>query len=136
MIIREIQKLDNPKLEQIIKAIFPEFGLPIVGTAYEDEETPKMFESYQGKREIYFVIESNGVVFGGGGIKPLRGHENDVCELQKIYFDIERVIPHIFSEIIGENILNFDIQHYTQLERYLIYFVPTIAPLVSFLFPE
>lgn len=85
-LIREIKPEDNPIIERIIKDIFPEFNMPLVGTAYEDEETPNMFESYQGKKEVYFVIEENGVVVGGGGIKPLRGFGDDVCELQKMYF--------------------------------------------------
>ncbi len=85
-LIREIKPEDNPIIERIIKAIFPEFNMPLVGTAYEDKETPNMFESYQGKKEVYFVIEENGVVVGGGGIKPLRGFGDDVCELQKMYF--------------------------------------------------
>jgi len=86
LIIREIQKKDNPIIEQIIKAIFPEFNLPLVGTAYEDVETPRMFESYQSENEVYFVIEENNMVLGGGGIKPLKGFETDICELQKVYF--------------------------------------------------
>jgi putative acetyltransferase len=86
MIIREIKQRDNMSLEGIIKAIFPEFGLPLVGTAYEDKETINMFESYQGEKEVFFVVEDNGVVVGGGGIKPLNGYENTICELQKVYF--------------------------------------------------
>jgi len=89
LIIREIQKGDNPVIEQIIKAIFPEFNLPLVGTAFEDVETPRMFESYQGEKEVYFVVEANAVVLGGGGIKPLKGFEKDICELQKVYFPPE-----------------------------------------------
>ena len=89
MIIRKIQLKDNAAIEQIIKAIFPEFGLPLIGTAYEDEETPRMFESYQATNEVYFVIEENGVVLGGGGVKPLKGFETDICELQKVYFSTE-----------------------------------------------
>lgn len=86
MVIREIQPSDNKAIEQIIKAIFHEFGLPLVGTAYEDEETPRMFESYQGENEVYFVLEEDGQVLGGGGIKPLKNFNKDVCELQKMYF--------------------------------------------------
>ena len=86
MIIREIKQKDNAALEGIIKAIFPEFDLPLIGTAYEDKETVNMFESYQGVNEVYFVVEDNGVVLGGGGIKPLKGFENSICELQKVYF--------------------------------------------------
>ncbi len=85
MILREIQPQDNAALEQIIKAIFPEFELPLVGTAYEDKETTTMYESYQGEKEAYFVVEVNGEVLGGGGIKPLKGMDG-VCELQKLYF--------------------------------------------------
>lgn len=86
MNIREIRKQDNLAIEQVIKAIFHEFDLPLVGTAYEDEETPRMYESYQQENEIYFVLEENGQVYGGGGIKPLRDYGTDVCELQKMYF--------------------------------------------------
>lgn len=83
--IREIERSDNHAIETIIKNIFPEFGLPLVGTAYEDLETTQMFESYQGAREIYYVIEENGIVIGGAGIKPLKDSDETICELQKMY---------------------------------------------------
>ena len=85
-LIREIKPEDNSQIKQVIKDIFPEFSMPIVGAAFEDHETANMFESYQGDKEVYFVIENSGVVVGGGGIKPLRDFERDVCELQKMYF--------------------------------------------------
>ena len=86
MTIREIKQADNYAIESIIKAVLPEFGLPTVGTAYEDIETTQMFESYQGEKEIYFVLEDNGKVVGGGGIKKLANNNDGVCELQKMYF--------------------------------------------------
>ena len=86
LIIREIQPGDNAAVETIIKDVFIEFGLPLVGTAYEDEETPRMYESYQADNEVYYVLELDGKVVGGGGIKSLRDFEADVCELQKMYF--------------------------------------------------
>lgn len=85
-LIRKIKPEDNTAIEKVIKDIFPEFNMPMVGTAYEDKETPRMFESYQGKKEEYYIIEVNGTVVGGGGIKPLRDFETEVCELQKMYF--------------------------------------------------
>lgn len=85
-VIREIKQQDNAALEKIIKAIFPEFNMSLVGTAYEDFETTCMFESYQESNEIYFVLEVEGIVLGGGGIKPLRNFEGAICELQKMYF--------------------------------------------------
>ena len=89
IIIREIRPEDNLKMEQIIKACFHEFDIPLTGTAYEDVETTRMYESYQNENEVYFVIEANGEVFGGGGIKPLKDFEADVCEIQKMYFSPE-----------------------------------------------
>ncbi len=86
MTIRKIKPSDNTEIEQIIKAAILEFGLPTVGTAYEDIETNKMYESYQGEKEIYFVIENNGKILGGGGIKPLKNNTKNICELQKMYF--------------------------------------------------
>jgi putative acetyltransferase len=86
IVIREIQQKDNAQIEAVIRACFPEFKMPLVGTAYEDDETPKMFESYQAKNDVYFVVEEQGEVLGGGGIKPLRDFEDDVCEIQKMYF--------------------------------------------------
>lgn len=85
-LIREIRPEDNPKMEAIIKAIFPEFGLPLTGTAYEDEEIKNMFESYANKNEVYLVVEENGQVIGGAGIKALKDVTEPICELQKMYF--------------------------------------------------
>jgi len=86
MTIRKINPSDNAEIEQIIKAAILEFGLPTIGTAFEDLETTKMHESYQGKKEVYYVIENNGKVLGGGGIKVLKNNIENICELQKMYF--------------------------------------------------
>lgn len=45
-----------------------------------------MYESYQKGNEVYYVIEDNGVVLGGGGVKPLNDFEDDVCEIQNVFF--------------------------------------------------
>lgn len=86
IVIREIEPQDNKQLEQVIRACFHEFKIPLEGTAYADKETPKMYESYQNDTDKYFVIVANGEVLGGGGIKPLKDFERRVCELQKMYF--------------------------------------------------
>ena len=84
--IRQILATDNASVAQMIMSVFIELGLPLVGTAYADEETKQMFESYQGEKDIYYVVEKEGKIVGGAGIKPLRDFEVDVCELQKMYF--------------------------------------------------
>ena len=85
-IIREIKPEDNLHICNVIRGVFVELKLPLVGTAYQDDETESMYQSYQNSREKYFVIESNGIIFGGGGIKPLENGDDNVCELQKMYF--------------------------------------------------
>ena len=85
-IIREIKPEDNIHICNVIRRVFVELKLPLVGTAFQDDETKCMYQSYQNSREKYFVIESNGVIYGGGGIKPLQNGDDNVCELQKMYF--------------------------------------------------
>lgn len=86
IVIREIKPQDNLQIEQVIRDCFHEFEIPLEGTAYTDSETPRMYESYQNDNEVYFVIEENGKILGGGGIKPLKHFEETVCEIQKMYF--------------------------------------------------
>lgn len=89
IVIREIRAEDDAQLEQVIKNCFPEFQIPLKGTAYEDAETPKMFESYQGEKEVYYVVVKGDLVLGGAGIKKLKNFDGNVCELQKMYFSPE-----------------------------------------------
>lgn len=86
IVIREIKPEDNVQIEQIIRACFHEFKIPLKGTAYSDPETSNMFEAYQNNNDIYYVVDFEGCIYGGCGIKPLKGFKNDVCEIQKMYF--------------------------------------------------
>lgn len=64
----------------------PEFGASGQGFAIHDKEVDNMFNAYSGARAGYFVCEQDGKVVGGGGIAPLEGGTDDVCELKKMYF--------------------------------------------------
>jgi len=86
IVIREIEPQDNAQIEQVIRDCFPEFKIPLEGTAYADPETSAMFESYQNDNDIYYVIDNEGEILGGGGVKPLKDFEASVCEIQKMYF--------------------------------------------------
>ncbi len=86
MHIRKIKPSDNPFLKEIIQASLLEFGLPMTGTAFEDKDTQNMYDAYQNDREVYFVLDDNEKIVGGGGIKALQGNTENVCELQKMYF--------------------------------------------------
>lgn len=101
IVIREIRPEDNSQIEAIFKACFPEFKIPLQGTAYEDAETPFMYESYQDDKEVYFVVASGQKVLGGGGIKPLKGFDGAVCELQKMYFS-----PNVRGRGFGKKMIS------------------------------
>ena len=52
--IREIQQNDNPKIAATIRAILIEFGVPKVGTAYEDKALDSMFADLQQPKIVLF----------------------------------------------------------------------------------
>tara|TARA_B100000787_G_scaffold22726_1_gene15317 strand:+ start:5233 stop:5718 length:486 start_codon:yes stop_codon:yes gene_type:complete len=85
-IIRAIKKEDNPSLAKVIRKVLLDLGVPKVGTAYEDKALDCMFETYQGDRRVYFVVEENGTILGGAGIAALENYDGNICELQKMYF--------------------------------------------------
>lgn len=85
-IIREIQPQDNLQIAKVIRDVLIEFGVPKVGTAYEDKATDTMFENFQKPTSTYYVIEYKNKVVGGAGIAQLDNFEGKTCELQKMYF--------------------------------------------------
>ncbi len=102
IVIREIQAKDNTQIEAVIRSCFPEFNIPLEGTAYADPETKRMYESYLNENETYFVIEIDNNVLGGAGIKPLKDFEDEVCELQKMYFSPELRGKGLGKELFGK----------------------------------
>lgn len=84
--MRPIEKRDNAQMARIIRAVLTEHGCTGPGFAIHDPEVDHMFETYQLSRSAFFVVEQDGIIAGGGGVAPLKGGEDDVCELQKFYF--------------------------------------------------
>ncbi|PQJ23398.1 GNAT family N-acetyltransferase [Tenacibaculum sp. SG-28] len=99
-IIREIKPADNAGVAQLIRSVLIELNVPKTGTAYEDKATDEMFATYQNKRACYFVIEYKGEILGGAGIGPLEGQNDNVCELQKMYFS-----PSIRGKGLGSKLI-------------------------------
>jgi putative acetyltransferase len=85
MKIRPITAADNVAMAKILRDSLAEFGLNIPGTAYFDESTDRLFESFQQEKTAYFIAEENGEVLGGAGIYPSNGLPNDTVELVKMY---------------------------------------------------
>lgn len=98
--LRPIRPEDDPAVAAVIRAVMPEFGASGPGFAIHDAEVDFMSRAYGGPRARYFVVERDGRVVGGGGVGPLAGAEDGVCELRKMYF-----LPAARGEGMGETLL-------------------------------
>lgn len=85
-IIRRIRPMDNAVIKKIVQTVILEKGVPKIGSAYSDNSLDDMYSYYQNVKGVYYVVESDGRVVGGGGIGPLENGDGFVCELQKMYF--------------------------------------------------
>jgi putative acetyltransferase len=86
MTIREIQSDDNKQIANVIRQVFISDDYPKTGTAFADSQLDFMFETYDKPKSIYFVVEIDGKIVGGAGVSQLDNSEENICELQKMYF--------------------------------------------------
>lgn len=86
MIIREIQPQDNEQIANVIRQVFISDDYPKTGTAFADLQLDFMFETYDKPKSIYFVVEIDGKIVGGAGVSQLDDSDENICELQKMYF--------------------------------------------------
>lgn len=100
ILIREITKRDNEAIAELIRKVLIEYGVPKVGSAYEDTSLGDMTASYSDLKSIYYVVEINGKIFGGSGIAPLKNAQDNICELQKMYF-----LPEARGKGIGKSMM-------------------------------
>ncbi len=89
--IRPIATADDAVIAAIIREVMPEFGATGCGFAISDPEVDWMSRAHAQPRSAYFVVEhidadGRGIIEGGGGIAPLVGGDDSVCELRKMYF--------------------------------------------------
>lgn len=84
--IRPIRPTDDAAVADIIRSVMPEFGASGPGFAIHDPEVSAMCAAYDRPGAAYFVVEVDGRVLGGGGVAPLDGGPEGVCELRKMYF--------------------------------------------------
>ena len=86
MLIRPIQPADNAAIATVIRTVLEEFEVPKVGTAFADPQLDVMFQTYSHPQSRYWVVLENGQIVGGAGISKLENSEDNICELQKMYF--------------------------------------------------
>jgi len=86
IIIREIREQDNEQIATVIRQVFVNDNFPKTGTAFADPQLDAMFETYSQPKAIYLVVENNGKIIGGAGVSQLENSNENICELQKMYF--------------------------------------------------
>ena len=109
IIIREIQKKDNVEIAAIVRNVLMEMGAPKVGTAYADPYLDSLFEVYAVPKAIYFVVENNGKIIGGAGVKQLDNSDENICELQKMYF-----LPEARGLGLGKKLMDLCLEKATE----------------------
>ncbi len=100
LLIRKITEADNAGVKHLIKTVMPEFGACGDGFAINDPEVEAMFEAYQDKA-VYYVVTDGKNILGGGGVAQLKGADESICELRKMYF-----LPELRGQGKGKELLN------------------------------
>jgi putative acetyltransferase len=88
-VFRRIRRADNEQVARLIRTVMTEFGCVGEGYSINDPEIDDMFGTYNHDRAAFFVIageEGEGRILGCGGVGPLPGEGEAVCELKKMYF--------------------------------------------------
>ncbi len=109
MIIRPIQLHDNEQIAHVIRQVFINDGYPKTGTAFADPQLDYMFEAYDKPKAVYFVVEVAGKIVGGAGVSQLDNTDENICELQKMYF-----LPEARGKGIGFEIIQKCLQKATE----------------------
>lgn len=86
MTLRKIISADNPAIQQLIIAVMTAYDCVGEGYSINDPEVADMYLHYDTPGAVYFVLEEEGEIYGGGGIGPLSEGKADTCELKKMYF--------------------------------------------------
>lgn len=109
MLIRNINKADNPIIKKIIQDSLKKRGFDLPGTAYFDPQLDDLTHYYQSlKGAAYWVIEVDHHVIGGVGIAP---YSDGICELQKLYIK-DGFQGYGYANLLMEVALSFAAQHY------------------------
>ena len=87
--IRLIKTDDNFAVADIIRLVMTEFQAVGCGYSINDSEIDDMHTAYALEGSAFYVVTLDDRILGCGGFGPLRGADEDTCELRKMYFKSE-----------------------------------------------
>lgn len=101
--IRPILPQDNESVRNVILTVMSSFGCMGEGFSSSDPEVQNMYENYKDDRSEFYVLVSSqdNEVYGCGGIGPLAGCDETICELKKMYF-----LPEARGLGLGQRIID------------------------------
>ena len=126
MIIREIQKEDNQQIASVIREVFISDNYPKTGTAFADVQLDYLYETYNNPRSIYYIIEIEGKIFGGGGgtILPEEIRQLHQYGISRIYspddgrqMGLEGMIEDVIKQCDFELPTSFNYPHVLKLDE-------------------
>jgi putative acetyltransferase len=88
-LLQTIKPQDIDQVARLIRTVMEEYGCVGEGYSYVDPEVDDMFSFYNNGRSEFYVIydsENENKILGCGGIAPLKGGNEEICELRKMYF--------------------------------------------------
>lgn len=118
--MREIQPRDNSQILNVIVAVLKSFNAVPATSALGDESIHHMYENYLEPRAVYFVAESNGIVYGGCGLRQLAGTHENICELQRMF-----LLPEARGFGLGKKLLGMCIEKAKEFRYNSIYLEST-----------
>lgn len=85
---RKIQPEDIQQVAKLIRTVMTEYQCVGEGYSIMDPEVDDMYSHYNNELSEFYVIYSleNKAILGCGGIAPLKGGNEETCELRKMYF--------------------------------------------------
>ncbi len=129
VIIRKIEKNDDPFLASIIRAVFEEFDAPRKCTVYDDPTTDHLFDLFNQPLSGLWVALQNNLVVGCCGVYPTEGLPEKTAELVKFY-----LTPLARGQGIGKTLLEQCIMSARQMgyEKLYLESMPQFSTAVNF----
>lgn len=125
VLFKKIEQSDNALVRELILNVMSEFHCVGEGSSSQDPELNNMFESYDNPHSIFIVLKYENNILGCGGFAPLKGGNENVCELRKMYFykDLrglglgQKFLSHLIDEAKSRGYVRMYLETVERMEK-------------------